>query len=258
MNTFDVLHPGPWFGPKVELVNSLKERSTENVEANFLEICSRLKSGDFSARSSLKTFILSCTDIGIKRQAIRLYCYVARHEDVIFLGNLLGRCDHDEVFSVVTYAPHTLSPQIVPYLFALLEEYEGTSIAEAILSSIDKIFPFQYDGGDVNISELGQRFAGFARDLDMGKYYYGGVEAFAGHLTKNLIETAAITRQQETPFPLADVPTLLSIWSGEKCPVFYGEPVADAEFENVINFSKHIASMQFVFGKKYFYGCQVR
>ncbi len=258
MDTFDILHPGPWFGPKIDLVNPLEERSSENTGGNFLEICTQLKSGDFSARSLLEKFILLCTDVRIKRQAIRLYCYVARHEDIDFLGNLLGRCDHDEVFSIVTYAPHTLSPQIVPYLFALLEEYEGTSISEPILSSINSIFPFQYDGGDVSISELGEQFAGFANNLDAKKYYYGGVEAFAGHLTKNLIETAAIARQQKSLFPLADVPTLLSIWSGERCPVFYGEPVADVEFEDVMNFSKNIASMQWVRGEKYFYGCQVR
>jgi hypothetical protein len=257
MNTFDILHPGPWFGPKVDLLNSLEERFSENIETNFIEICSRLKSGDFSVRSSLETFILSCTDVAIKRQAIRLYCYVARHEDIVFLGDLLARCDHDEVFSIVIYAPHTLSPQIVPYLFTLLEEYEGTLVAEDILSSINKIFPFQYDGGDVNINELGSRFAGFAKDIDIKKYYYGGVEAFAGHLTKNLIETAALARQKKIPFPLADVPTLLSMWSGEKCPVLYGEPIADVEFENVMNFSKHIASMQWRRGEKCFYGCPV-
>ncbi|BBB62099.1 hypothetical protein UNDKW_3826 [Undibacterium sp. KW1] len=254
MNTFDILHPGPWFGEKPESLDAIKSLSSDNEEARFFEICRRLKCGDFTARSELERFILSCTNEVVKRLSIRLYCYIARHQDISFLGNLLASCTHEEVFSIVIYAPHTLSLQIVPYLFALLEEYESTSIEENILSSINKICPFEYYGGRVNIAELGERFAGFAKKMNLENYYYDGAEAFAGNLTKILIETAALARQGKMSFPLTDVPTLLSIWSGEKCPLFYGEQVADSDFESVIKFSKHIASMRWIRGKKYFYG----
>ena len=257
MSTFDILHPGPWFGPRQDPLGVSGEPSASDEKTRLLDICRHLKTGDFSARSALEGYIRSCTEMALKCQAIRLYCYIARHEDIAFIGELLAKCGHDEVFAVVSYAPHTLSPQVVPYLFALFEEYDDTPIAESILSAIDRLFPFQYEGEEVDIEALGQHFAGFAKELDANAYYYEGVEAFAGNLTKDLIENAATARHQQVAFPLANTPTLLSIWSGEKCPVFYGDLVSDAGFEAVVNYVKSIAAMHWVRGEKYFYGHRI-
>lgn len=254
MEIFNIVQPGPWFGAKHVPSTAVVAHHQSDMASTLLAICAHLKAGDFSAKPSLEAFILACTDNAIKQQAIRLYCYIAKHEDIAFLGNLLARYDHDEVETIAIYAPHTLSPQIVPYLFALLEDYEDTSIEEDILSSINRIYPFQYEGGKLDISALSERFSQFVNNISLEKYYYERQEAFAGNQPKNLIEAAALARQQGTPFPLTDVPTLLSIWSGEKCPIFYGDTVSSPDFEAVMGFVKHIASMQWVRGAKYFYG----
>jgi hypothetical protein len=60
-------------------------------------------------------------------------CFVARHEDIAFIGRLAERFEHEEVETIVVTAPETLSPEIVPYLFALLEPYDDTSIEKDIL-----------------------------------------------------------------------------------------------------------------------------
>ena len=74
-------------------------------------ICEHLKRGDFSFRSRLQELIFSCEGAAVRKQAIRLYCYTARHQDVAFLCSFLEEFDHDDVLTVVVVAPDTLSPK---------------------------------------------------------------------------------------------------------------------------------------------------
>ncbi|MDM5179210.1 Imm47 family immunity protein [Massilia sp. DJPM01] len=257
MSSFNIFQQGTWFGEKSDLDTTPLPASDNAGEAALVELCTRLKSGDFSARSALEEFIAHCEPGIVKRQALRLYSYVARHQDLAFLGQQLEHCEHDEVLSIVTYMPHTLSPEAVPYLFALHEEYEETVVDEPILTSIDSLFPFGYEGGGVDMSELRGHFSGFARSLHPGAYYFNGVPAFAGNLTKDLLQAAAHARHDGTDFPLVDPPILLSIWSGEKCPVFFGGPVKDSDFEATMAYVSLLSTMDWVQGKKYFYGHEV-
>ncbi len=180
-------------------------------------------------------------------------CFVARHEDIAFIGRLAERFEHEEVETIVVTAPETLSPEIVPYLLALLEPCDDTSIEKDILSSINMLFPFGYDGGPVTLSELRDRFAGLARTLEPGRYYFQGVPVFPGNWTKELIEVAARARFNKSKFPLVHLPTLLSVCSGERCPVFYGDEVDDATFRKILDYTKVLASMTWNAGTKYFY-----
>jgi hypothetical protein len=250
---FDILHPGPWFGPKsTEPDRGAQSAPTANG-TQLLDLCHELKSGNFSARAALESFISTCNEPLIKRQAIRLYCFVARHSDIAFIGRLAERLDHDEILTIVITAPDTLSPEIIPYLFTLLEIYKDTSIEKDILSSINMLFPFGYDGGDVSLPELAARFAGFAKSLEPGHHYFEGVPAYAGNLTKKLVEAAANSRHRNAKFPLTHVPTLLSVWSAEKCPIFYGQPVDDAGFKAILEYVNRIAALSWDRGAKYFY-----
>jgi Immunity protein 47 len=257
MNAFNILKPGPWFGPKLNLSEVPHNLNALNEEVKLLSICNCFKSGDFSVRPSLEQFILECSHAELKQQAIRLYCCVARHKDIGFIGKLLEKSDDDEILSIVLYASTTLSPEIVPYLFALLDTYLSTPLEQDILSSINRIFPFQYNDENIDIAELGARFSGFANSLIPDRYYYEGVAVFPGNLTKTLIETAANSRTNGVTFSLAIAPTLLSIWSGELCPVFYGEHVSDETFKETIEYVKCLAAMPWIKGGKYFYGYQL-
>lgn len=252
MPNFDILHPGVWFGPEFEsqegaLLNPVDELG----ELQFL--CASLKHGDFSVRSRLQELIVSCREASVRKQAIRLYCYTARHQDVAFLCGLLEKLDYDDVLTIVVTAPDTISPEVVPYLFALLDGYSDESILQDIFSAINRIFPWGYVGVEVDLIELSKKFSGFAKTLVVGAYYYDGALAHPGSLCKALIEAVAQSRHSKRKFPLANAPTLLSVWSGEKCPVFYGQDVDDRCVQDVLDYVNRIASLQWEAGKKYFY-----
>jgi hypothetical protein len=249
---FDILRPGRWFGPRSGTPDPAEFDSSSD-KAKLHALANELKNGHFEARAALETFILACADYQVRRQAIRLYCFAARHEDIAFIGRLAERFEHDEVETIAVTAPDTLSPEIIPYLLALLELYEGTAIEEGILSSIDMLFPFGYDGGPVSLSTLRDRFAGLAQKLEASRYYLKGVPAFPGTWTKELIEVAAHARHNKTKFPLVHVPTLLSVFSGERCPVFYGDVVDNDTFQKVLDYTKVLAGMTWDPGMKYFY-----
>jgi hypothetical protein len=251
-DSFDILRPGRWFGPRSGTADA-PESGSSSDRVKLHQLCNELKNGHFEARAALETFILECADYQVRRQAIRLYCFAARHADIAFIGRLAERLEHDEVETIAVTAPDTLSPEIIPYLLALLEPYEGTAIEKSILSSIDMLFPFGYDDGQVNLPRLRDHFAGLAHKLEAGRYYFKGVPAFPGTWTKELIEVAALARHKKTRFPLVHVPTLLSVFSGEWCPVFYGDVVDDGTFQKVLDYAKVLAGMTWDPGMKYFY-----
>jgi len=252
MQNFDILHPGVWFGPKLESQEGICLSPVGELgELQFL--CEHLKRGDFSVRPRLQELIVSCRDTSVRKQAVRLYFYTARHQDVAFVCNLLEELDHDDILTVVVTAPDTLSPEVVPYLFTLLGEYDETSISQDILSSVNRIFPWGYDGGETDLIGLSEKFSGFAKSLVAGAYYYEGALTHPGSLCKALIEAVAQSRHSKRKFPLANAPTLLSVWSGEKCPVFYGQDVDDRCMQDVLGYVNRIASLQWDTGKKYFY-----
>lgn len=252
MQSFDILRPGVWFGPLLEnSQNSQQDSADERGQLQFL--CDCLKRGDFTVRPQMEVLIRCCRDSAIRKQAIRLYCYTSRHQDIAFICSLLENLGHEDILTIAVTAPDTLSPEVVPYLFTLLGEYADTSIAPDILSSIDRIFPWGYTGGDEDLIKLAENFSGFAKALKPGGYYYGGELVHPGGLCKRLIEVVIQSKHTGNTFPLANVPTLLSIWSGEKCPIYYGQHVDDKCVQDVFSYVSRLASLQWEPGKKYFY-----
>ena len=125
---------------------------------------------------------------------------------------------------------------MIPYLFAVLGEYDEVQISQDILSSINRLFPWGYVGGEADLIELSGKFSGFAKQLVAGAYYYDGALTHSGSLCETLIEITAKSRHSKEKLPFADVPTLLSVWSGEKCPVFYGQDVDDRCVQDVLGY----------------------
>jgi hypothetical protein len=101
---------------------------------------------------------------------------------------------------------------------------------------------------------LAERFSGFAQKLTPGSYYYGGVPTHPGNLCKSLIETVALSRHNNSEFLLASIPTLLSVWSGKRCPVYYGDSINDLKMNDVFDYVSDLSKMQWEYGAKYFYG----
>ncbi|MFK4048903.1 Imm47 family immunity protein [Acinetobacter venetianus] len=256
-DTFDILKPDIWFGSKPNVDQFIEFESPRNEKEVLSALCFSLKRGDFHKKNELESLILNSKDILLKRQAIRLYCYVATHDDVGFLRKFLAYAEHDEVFTFITYAPHTLSYNVIPLLFSLLEEYQDTVLEEDILSSINTIFPFGYEGEKFNIDELKTIFSSFYYKIDKDGYYYDGELVFIGDLTKKLFPAIVETLQNNQEFLFIEAPTLLSIWSGSKFPVVYGQFLSEREYNLTINYIKEIAKSKWEKGSKYFYGHKV-
>lgn len=257
MDGFDVLHPGVWFGPR-PLLSEVDSLEGVSSEVELLRIIGmHMKAGDFSVRTSLQELLISSKLPDVRQQAIRLFCHTCRHEDIGFIRKLLNQLDHDDVLTVVVTAADTLSPEIVPFLFALLGEYAETSIKIDILTAINRLFPWGYDGNELDPDWLAERFSGFAIKLNPGSYYYAGMLSHPENLCKSLVQAAANARHRKIKFPMANIPTLLSIWSGEQCPAYYGDLVSDAKFESILDYVSRIAKMPWQQGVKYFYGHNV-
>ena len=257
MSTFDIFNPGPWFGP-IGFYDGSKTFAISDEAKYFLCICEKLKAGDFSVKPELKDFIFKCVDPALKGQAIRLFCYVASHSDISYCEKFLANADHDDVSTFIIYAPYILIPDISQNLFSLLEDYQGTVLEQDIICSLDNIFPFNDDGGAVDVQELFAHFSELNHGLVANTYYYEGVPAFVGNLTKKLFPAVLASLNHKIEFPFIDVPTLLSIWSGELCPVYYGQVVTEDNYDACVQYIKKIAGKKWVVGEKYFYGHQVR
>ena len=257
MDTFDIFKPEIWFGLKPNASQFIELVKPTNEKELLLDICSSFKCGDFHRKNELESLILDSNDSLLKRQAVRLYCYVVTHNDIEFFSKFLAYAEHDDVFTFITYAPHTLSYNVIPLLFSLLDEYQDTILEEDILSSINIMFTFGYEGGQFNIDELKANFTGFYHKIDKYGYYYDGQLVFIGDLTKKLFPAIVETLQKNQEFLLIETPALLSIWSGSKCPVACGQFVSEKEYNLTINYIKEIAKSKWEKGSKYFYGHKV-
>ncbi|OTG82533.1 hypothetical protein B9T31_14670 [Acinetobacter sp. ANC 4558] len=262
---FDILKPGIWFGPKLTVDQSLNMTYLNDDTRLLSEICLDLKSGHFHRKKDLMNFMLNSNNFLLKKQAIRLYCHVAVHSDIPFLSEFLTTAEYDEVSLFIMCTPDLLSYNVIPLLFALLEEYEDTLLEEQILHTIDYIFPFGYYseefgyylGEKVDIDELEKEFYEFFNKQNKNLYYYDGKLAFIGNLTQELFPLVVQSLQKKEDFLDTTISSLLSIWSGEKCPVSYGQLISEREYNLVIDYIQDIAKRKWEPGSKYFYGYKV-
>ena len=157
-------------------------------------------------------------------------------------------------------APFTLSPEVIPYLFAALEQFEDdNSVAPMIVGSMEMLFPFGFKYDDeIDIEAISKKFDGFAHKLVRGSYYFEGRQSHPGELCKTLQTTTAHCRHKKIPFPASDIPRLLSTWSGKLCTVYPDMPVTDATLGSVLEYISTLAAMPWEYGAKYFYSHKLR
>lgn len=254
MSTFDILRPGVWFGPKYSSVGEPDLSQDDEVVA-LQQVCQEMKSGDFRGRSELVSLISRGENPSVRTQSIRLFCYTCRHTDVSNIFDIMPELSHDDVITIIGSSPDTLSAEAIPYLFAMLEHESFSLDHENILDSIDRMFPWGYEGGEVDLAWLAERFSGFATRLEHpDMYYYAGLPVHPGNLCKMIIETAALSNKSRKLFPLSIAPMLLSIWSGERCPIYYGDELDDQKIAAIMDYVGIIASMPWKDGEKCFYG----
>ncbi len=137
--------------------------------------------------------------------------------------------DHAYVFA--SCARETLSPEVVPYLLALLEEWDDTVVEEVIRDSLDHMMDYTENfDWNASVDEIGSYYREWMNTLSPTFYYYSGEPVFPGNLTKSLVQRAFAIRGENTPVKMKSVPILLSVWSGKKCPLQYKTVIDEKAF----------------------------
>lgn len=251
-----------WYGDKNdrmenEITECISLGDTESVL--LLEIINAFKQGDFSQKDNLLDLLHTSENRDLLNVAIRLFFSVATPNDFEKINNFLIDAEQETVSVFVSFAEESLSYQIIPYLLGLLSVWEDTELGEDISFKIGSLIGYDKATYELcSADELGNEFIVFCKDKNLEKYYYDGELAFPGHLTKVLIEETMIARSSNSEFKDDTVPSLLSIWSGIKCPVDYYTKVDDEIAGQIIEYVKQIASMKWEKGCKYFYGHKIQ
>ncbi|MED1666333.1 Imm47 family immunity protein [Brevibacillus laterosporus] len=254
---------GIWYGEKPKdsiedlrnkVINSSDERE---LILNLTEI---LKLGDFSVKNALIQLMNNTKDEATLNLCIRVFCSVATHDDIRNVNNLkfLGNIPYDALRTFITCSTETLSYEVVPYLLAILEEWNDVEeVVVAVKDALDLIVGYENIlGEDASIDDIGEYYLNI-KNLDAKKYYYEKNLAFPGDLSKMLIERAMVSMNKREMLKMAVIPTLLSIWSGNKCPVEYDTIISDDSYRNIISYVKVLSDMDWKKGEKYFYGYNV-
>ncbi|EKQ50967.1 MULTISPECIES: Imm47 family immunity protein [unclassified Clostridium] len=260
----EILCKGIWFGeiPENTTKSELWEKANknENEREKLLCIIDLLKLGEFSAKEILVKMINNSNDEAVINLGIRVFCSVSNHEDISKIENLnfLSYASEDAINTFAVWAEHALSYEVVPYLLALLEEWEDTSVESTIRDSLKHIL--NYEGllsEDSSVDEIGEVYISEQEKLDGEQYYYNSKPIFPGDFTKILLDGSAISMSSGNELKMVTIPTLLSIWSGIKCPVEYYTIVNDELMNQVFNYVKKLSQMSWEEGCKYFYGYKI-
>ncbi|PEB47712.1 hypothetical protein CON65_22160 [Bacillus pseudomycoides] len=248
-----------WYGDipndRIEnLKSKLKDVTTE--KESFLLINELLKLGDFSVKELLIQLMNSTQDEVILNLCTRLFCSIATHDDLLDTNNLkfLSNASEDGVHNFVVSAGETLSYNVIPYLFALLEEWEDTFIENAIRNTLALMLGINDDYYEQSIEELGEIYFEFVKNSDITKYYYDNDLSFPGDLVKELIPRVMISLRDKKTFDMVTIPSILSIWSGLKCPVQYGTIITDEKYRELMLYIDSLTKKEWKIGEKYFYG----
>ena len=260
----NIMCKGIWYGEissnisKEKLWDKINNENDEKTK--LLAIIELLKLGDFSAKQLLIKMMNESKSDSIINLSIRVFCSIADHSDIYENENLelLSNCDDDAVNVFVTYSKQALSYEVVPYLLALLEDWEDTYAETTIRDALQDILNYQESISEsASVDEIGEFFINKREKIDVEKYYYKGELAFPGVLTKRLLDASAFSRKLGVELKEITIPTILSIWSGIECPVEYYTIVDDEMMKKVFDYVKKLSKMKWEKGCKYFYGHKI-
>lgn len=250
-----------WFGEKTTLAQSeikekiLKSVTEKEVLFNLIEL---FKTGDFTQKPLLVQLMNQTKDEAILNLCIRVFFSVATHEDLRDSNNLrfLSEVTEETVATFASAATTSLSFEIIPYLLALLEEWEEVSdTATIIRDSIDSFINFEEQiGEDATIDEIGSFYFIYCQEKDTDRYYFQQNLAFPGDLAKKMIQRVMIAANNKEPLKMELIPSLLSIWTGERVPADYTTIISKSNYKDFIVYINGISSENWEKGQKYFYG----
>ncbi|PGM54488.1 Imm47 family immunity protein [Bacillus thuringiensis] len=250
-----------WFGEKTILAKSeikekiLKSLTETEVLFNLIEL---FKTGDFTQKPLLVQLMNQTKDAAVLNLCIRVFLSVATHEDLRDSNNLrfLSEVTEETVDTFASAATTSLSLEVIPYLLALLEEWEEfIDTATIIRDSIDSFINFEDQiGEDATIDEIGNFYFKYCQDKDTNSYYFQQNLAFPGDLAKKLIQRVMIAANNEEQLKMELIPSLLSIWTGERVPADYNTIISASNYKDFIDYINELSSENWEKGQKYFYG----
>jgi hypothetical protein len=257
----NLLEKGNWYGtcdPRGDIASLRAALAEASAETDIALIITELfKLGDFAAKAMFIQQMNTTKNEGLMNAYIRLFCLVASHQDLMKVENLAFLSDLSEqnADTFASSAVHTLSYEAVPYLLAMLDEWEDTNVEETIRNALD-IFLNYSDELDENaaVDEIGQFYLDLMKKVDADQYYYYSTPVFPAPLAKKLIEKSAASRHEQAPLGTHLIPSLLSVWSGINCPVEYNTVVDDRLLDGVYHYVQALSEMDWEAGVKYFYG----
>ncbi len=264
MVLFSDLLKSHWYGETnsgcdIAVLRESFEHAMSDREKLML-ITELLKLGDFSVKADLLQIMNITKDEEVLRVCIRLFCLVASHKDLLISENLLFLSDVSEN-NADTFAAaslYTLSYDVIPYLLAMLEEWEDTNVAGTIRNSLDIFLNYSdHLDEDATVEEIGNYYVDFLNDVVEEHYYYYSTPVFPGKLTKQIIEKSVNSLNTSVPIRTNVIPTLLSVWSGIKCPVQFDTIVDSKILEDIYQYAEMLSKMDWETGIKYFYGHRV-
>lgn len=250
-----------WFGEKTILTKSeIKEKILKSVTEtevlfNLIEL---FKTGDFTQKPLLVQLMNQTKDEAVLNLCIRVLLSVATHEDLRDSNNLrfLSEVTEETVDTFASAATTSLSLEVIPYLLALLEEWEEFSdTATIIRDSIDSFINFEDQiGEDATIDEIGNFYFKYCQEKDTNSYYFQQNLAFPGDLAKKLIQRVMIAADNEEQLKMELIPSLLSIWTGKRVPADYNTIISASNYKDFIDYINELSSENWEKGQKYFYG----
>ncbi|QWH13623.1 hypothetical protein EXW38_20640 [Bacillus mycoides] len=250
-----------WFGEKTTLAQSeikekiLKSVTEKEVLFNLIEL---FKTGEFTQKPLLVQLMNQTKDEAILNLCIRVFFSVATHEDLRDSNNLrfLSEVTEETVATFASAATTSLSFEVIPYLLALLEEWEEVSdTATIIRDSIDSFINFEEQiDEDATIDEIGSFYFIYCQEKDTDRYYFQQNLAFPGDLAKKMIQRVMIAANNKEPLKMELIPSLLSIWTGERVPADYTTIISKSNYKDFIVYINGISSENWEKGQKYFYG----
>lgn len=260
MLTVNELIRSIWYGPAPSVGETQNIGASLTEEEKLISLIPLFKSGEFSLKPVFLHPMNSTENEKLLNLCIHVFCSVCTHEDLRKVENLnfLSRVSEDNAYVFASCARETLSSEVVPYLLALLEEWEDTVVEEVIRDSLDHMMDYTENlDWNAPVDEIGSYYREWMNTLSPTFYYYNREPVFPAGLTKSLVQRAFAVRGQNTPVKMESIPILLSVWSGTKCPLQYKTVIDEEVFRQLMNYIDTLAERSWERGWKYFYGNSV-
>lgn len=250
-----------WFGEKghlskAEIKDHILKSSTEmEVLFHLIEL---FKSGDFTQKPLLIQLMNRTRDDDVLKGCIQVFFSVATHEDIKEPTHFhfLSKATENIVHTFASAAITSLSLEIIPYLLALLEEWEEISDTNMVIrDTIDYLIAYEEEiGEEASLDEIGDYYFNYCQVNNPEMYYFQQTWAFPGDLTKKMMERVMIAATHDEPLKMELIPSLLSIWTGEKVPGDYYTIISKENYKEFIHYVNGLQSKEWARGHKYFYG----